>query len=58
MPSGDEEEIAARCASLLFPGSGLRDDVLVGDAFFGDTLIGDVFFGGVLAARAFLVSLT
>ncbi|MCK1737151.1 hypothetical protein IVA79_25040 [Bradyrhizobium sp. 138] len=52
-PSGDDDEIVARCAALLF-----LDDVLFGNAFCGGVFFGSGFFGSALATRAFLVSLT
>jgi hypothetical protein len=52
-PSGDDDEIVARCTALLVLG-----DVLFGNALLVDVLLGNVFFGDLLATRAFLVSLT
>ncbi len=52
-PSGDEDEIVARCAALPVLG-----DLLPGNALLVDVLVGNVVFGDLLATRAFLVSLT
>ncbi len=64
MPIGDEDEMAARCAPLLFfdevllcevlPREVLPREVLLREVFSGARLFGGLFFGELLAKCAFL----
>ncbi len=55
MPSGDDDEIVARCAALLvfgedFFGGRLLVELLAGERFFGEPLTGELFLRELLAA--------
>ena len=57
-PSGDDDEIEARCTALLVLGDVLIGCALLVDVLFGNVFFGNLLFGDFLATRAFLVSLT
>jgi hypothetical protein len=49
MPSGDDDEIVARCDALPFFGA-----LLLGERLLVELLTGERFFGEVFAGRTFL----
>ena len=53
MPSGDDDEIVARCEPLLVFGEDVFGERLLVELFTG-LLAGERFFGEVLAGRNFL----
>jgi hypothetical protein len=52
MPSGDDDEIVARCEPLLFFGELFFSELFFGEFFFAELFV--EFFAELLAGRVFL----
>jgi hypothetical protein len=54
MPSGDDDEIVARCEPLLVVGELLLSERLLVEPLAGGRFLGEPFFGELLAGSSFL----
>ena len=59
MPSGDDDEIVARCEPLLLFGEAFAGKLFLAELFFAEVFLAKIFFvgvclAGVLAGRDFL----